>query len=59
MRWTGQGPPRAVPVMVMKKLKPLRKVCAWCQAVVVDGPREGPVSHGICAECFEHQLVPI
>lgn len=28
----------------------LRVVCAWCQAVLTDGPPE-PTSHGICPSC--------
>ena len=31
-----------------------RVVCAWCQHVISDGC--GPVSHGICASCFEGAL---
>lgn len=25
--------------------------CAWCGKVLKPGPTDGPVSHGICAEC--------
>jgi hypothetical protein len=32
--------------------RPLRKVCAWCDVVLVDGPAE-PVTHGICTRCVE------
>jgi len=28
----------------------VKVICAWCKAVIVDGPPH-PVSHGICAEC--------
>lgn len=29
----------------------LREVCAWCQAVIVEGDHGAPVSHGICETC--------
>lgn len=30
----------------------LRVVCAWCLTVLVDGPPDQPVSHGICPDCI-------
>lgn len=30
-----------------------REVCAWCQAVLVEGTPDAPVSHGICPECLK------
>jgi hypothetical protein len=30
----------------------MRLVCAWCKAVMREGPPE-PVSHGICPACLE------
>lgn len=27
----------------------VRLICAWCGAIIKDGP--GPVSHGICGPC--------
>jgi hypothetical protein len=32
-------------------LAPMRVVCAWCRAVMVDGPHDGNTSHGICRTC--------
>jgi hypothetical protein len=31
----------------------LREVCAWCKAVIVDGPPTSPVTHGICPKCLK------
>lgn len=33
----------------------MRTVCAWCEregreTIIKDGPKDGPLSHGICAE---------
>jgi hypothetical protein len=30
---------------------PLHTVCSWCQAVMVEGDRTQPISHGLCAPC--------
>lgn len=34
----------------------IKTVCAWCGAVIHDGPGV-PVSHGICAPCRERVLL--
>lgn len=37
----------------------LRTVCAWCGAVIQEGPGSGPVSHGICRACYERQVAAL
>jgi len=32
----------------------VKVICAWCRAVIKDGPDE-PVSHGMCPACFASQ----
>lgn len=31
----------------------LREICGWCKAVIVDGPPNAPVTHGICPKCVK------
>lgn len=28
-----------------------RIVCAWCKAVIQEGPTHAPISHGMCSTC--------
>jgi len=32
-----------------------KRICAWCCGVIQEGG--GPVTHGICAECAEKEMV--
>ena len=32
----------------------MKLICAWCQTLIKDG--EEPASHGICEECYQHQI---
>ena len=41
----------------MGKQKPMKKVCAWCGAVMLTGPPK-PVSHGCCDKCYEKYVIP-
>jgi hypothetical protein len=36
----------------------MKTVCAWCQAVLCDGPEydDVVVTHGICLTCYETQM---
>ena len=34
----------------------LRRVCAWCDGVLEEGTPDGPVTHGICGDCFFREM---
>lgn len=34
----------------------MKVVCAWCNAVITDGPDDTNVSHGICGPCEKKYL---
>lgn len=37
--------------------RPMRVICAWCQAVLVDVPEdERGTSHGMCDACYAREV---
>lgn len=37
----------------------MRVVCSYCLAVIVEGDKGAPVSHGACDACFRRELAAI
>lgn len=46
----------SAPVKVPDTVAEFRILCAWCTAVIQEGPPGAPVSHGCCNSCFDKQM---